>query len=205
MPDTQAQSAAAQAAGQRKLALFETVFEEIPGVIVLKDANGDFLLCNHALARLYNATPEAMVGKHDGDFGVPKALAEGFRANLLNIMARGETEVVFEDSRNAVTGEIRHFKSIKRPFKDADDKPAVWQRLRQLLSSGDEFYRSEHRMLRKDGAVIWVLDRGRVAERNAQGEVVRVVGAYVDISERKCHEVALQQALAQANTSPRVG
>jgi PAS domain S-box-containing protein len=287
MPDTQAQSAAAkQAADQQKLTLFEAVFEALPDIVLLKDAQGNFLLCNHTLARLYNTTPEAMVGKHDGDFGMPKALADSYRANVLDIMARGETEVVFEDSRNAVTGEIRHFKSIKKPFKDADgnnqilviahditdvvraqqqvavseqrlqevmaatregiwdwhvtsgrvehnaqwfrilgfaegeitshvdafsarihpdDKPAVWQRLRQLLSSGDEFYSSEHRMLRKDGAVIWVLDRGRVAERNTQGEVVRVVGAYVDISERKRHEAALQQALAQANNSSHAG
>jgi hypothetical protein len=243
------------------------------------------LLCNRALARLYNTTPEAMVGKHDGDFGVPQDLADGYRANVLGIMARGETEVVFEDSRNAVTGEIRHFKSIKRPFKDADgnnqslviahditdvvraqqqvaqseqrlqevmaatregiwdwhvasgrvvhnqqwyrilgyghdeitghvdafsarlhpeDKALVWQRLRQLLNGNDEFYRSEHRMIRKDGSVIWVLDRGRVAECDAHGEPVRVVGAYVDISERKRHEVELRTALDLAKSKSDV-
>ncbi len=268
---------------QKRLALLEAVFEETPDVILLKDAKGNFLLCNHTLARLYNTTPEAMVGKHDGDFGVPKELADGYRANVLAIMARGETEVVLEDSRNAVTGEIRHFKSIKRPFKDAegnkqilviahditdlvraqqqvaqseqrlqevlaatregiwdwhvasgrvvhnqqwfrilgfahgeltghvdafsarlhpDDKALVWQRLRQLLSGKDEYYRSEHRMIRKDGSVIWVLDRGRVAEYDAQGAPVRVVGAYVDISERKRHEAELRQALELLQGKP---
>jgi len=276
--------AAGLATSQRRLALFEAVFEEIPDVIVLKDAKGDFLLCNQTLAKLYNTTPEAMVGKHDGDFGVPKELADAYRTNVLGIMARGETEVVFEDSRNAITGEIRHFKSIKRPFKDADgnhqilviahditdvvraqqqvaqseqrlqevmtatregiwdwhvasgrvvhnqqwfrilgfeegeitghvdafsarihpdDKPLVWQRLRQLLSGELEFYNSEHRMLCKDGSIIWVLDRGRVAERNAQGEPARVVGTYVDISERKRHELELNQALALAQSATR--
>ncbi len=285
MPDNCALPSAAELAkSQQRLALFEAVFEEIPDVIVLKDAKGDFLLCNQTLARLYNTTPEAMVGKHDGDFGVPQAVADGFRANVLGIMARGETEVVFEDSRNALTGETRHFKSIKRPFKDAegnnqilviahditdvvraqqqvaqseqrlqevmtatqdgvwdwhvasgrvvhnqrwyrilgfedgeitghvdafsarihpDDKPLVWQRLRQLLSGHDEFYSSEHRMLCKNGSVIWVMDRGRVAERNAQGEPVRVVGAYVDISERKRHEAELKTALDMAQAATR--
>ena len=276
---------AARLPDQQRLALLEAVFEEIPDVILLKDAKGNFLLCNRALARLYNTTPEAMVGKHDGDFGVPQDLADGYRANVLGIMARGETEVVFEDSRNAVTGEIRHFKSIKRPFKDADgnnqilviahditdvvraqqqvaqseqrlqevmaatregiwdwhvasgrvvhnqqwyrilgyghdeitghvdafsarlhpeDKALVWQRLRQLLNGNDEFYRSEHRMIRKDGSVIWVLDRGRVAECDAHGEPVRVVGAYVDISERKRHEVELHTALDLAKSKSDV-
>lgn len=206
------------------------------------------MLCNQTVARLYGTTPEAMVGKHDDDFGVPKEMADGFRANVMAIMANGRTEVVFEDSRDAITGEVRHFKSIKRPFKDAqgrsqilvianditdvvhaqrqvakseftlqqvmkatqdgiwdwhvptgqldhnerwfgilgfqadeiadhvdafsrqlhpEDRPLVWDRIQRLLDDADAHYRSEHRMLRKDGSVIWVLDRGRVVERDA--------------------------------------
>lgn len=267
---------------RQKLALFEAVFEEIPDVVVLKDAMGNFLLCNRTAAQLYNTMPEAMVGKHDGDFGVPTEMADAFRANVMGIMARGETEVVFEDSRNATTGEIRHFKSIKKPFKDAqgknqilviahditdvvcaqqqvaqseqrlqdvmtatrdgvwdwhiasgqvlhnqqwsrmlgfsegeianhidafsarihpDDKQRVWQCVERLLDGSEEFYSSEHRMLCKDGSVVWVLDRGRIAERNAQGDPVRVVGAYTDISERKRYETELKQALALAQSA----
>jgi len=280
MPETRTASVGVdRIADQKRLALLEAVFEETPDVILLKDAKGNFLLCNRALARLYNTTPEAMVGKHEGDFGVPKSLADSYRGNVLAIMARDETEVVFEDSRNAVTGEIRHFKSIKRPFKDADgnnqilvtahditdmvraqqqvaqseqrlqevlaatregiwdwhvasgrvvhnqqwyhilgfaqgeitghvdafsarihpdDKALVWQRLRQLLSGKHEFYESEHRMVCKDGTVIWVLDRGRVAEYDTHGTPVRVVGAYADISERKRLEMELRAALELA-------
>jgi PAS domain S-box-containing protein len=91
----------------------------MPDVLVLKDHKGDFLLCNKTVANLYNTTPEAMVGKHDGDFGVPQAMADAFRENVQGIMARGEAEIVFEDSLDAASGEVRHFKSIKKPFKDA--------------------------------------------------------------------------------------
>jgi PAS domain-containing protein len=48
--------------------LLHAVIDEIPDPVVLKDHKGDFLLCNQALARLYNTTPDAMVGKHDDDF-----------------------------------------------------------------------------------------------------------------------------------------
>ena len=268
----------------RKLALLQAVFDEMPDVVVLKDARGDFLLCNQTVARLYGTTPEAMVGRHDGDFGVPAALAEAFRDNVLGIMARGQTEVVFEDSRDAVTGELRHFKSIKHPFKDADeqqqilviahditdvvraqqrvaqseqrlqevmaatqegiwdwhvatgrvihnaqwyamlgfsngeiadnvdafsahihphDKQDVWQRIQQLLDGGTDTYQSEHRLLRKDGSVIWVQDRGRIAERDAQNRPLRVVGAYADISERKRSQAALEHALDMAQSATR--
>ena len=105
--------------------LLSTVIDEMPDVLVLKDHKGDFLLCNKTVASLYNTTPEAMVGKHDGDFGVPKAMADGFRENVLGIMARGETEIVFEDSTDAASGEVRHFKSIKKPFKDAQGNSQI--------------------------------------------------------------------------------
>lgn len=49
-----------------ELALYREVFGEIPDCIVLKDDKGNFLLCNQTVARLYNTTPQAMVGKHDG-------------------------------------------------------------------------------------------------------------------------------------------
>ncbi|UCG18547.1 MAG: PAS domain S-box protein [Thiotrichales bacterium] len=97
--------------------LLKTVIDEMPDVLVLKDALGKFLLCNRTVAQLYQTEPEDMVGKDDGDFGVPKELNDKFRENVLSIMAKGETEIVYEDSRDAVTGEIRHFKSIKNPSK----------------------------------------------------------------------------------------
>ena len=69
-----------------------------------------------------------------------------------------------------------------------------------LLDGSDTHYSSEHRMLRKDGAVIWVLDRGRVVQRDAQGRAVRVVGAYSDISERRHGQIALENAMAGHGT-----
>lgn len=98
--------------------LLRAVVNEMPDIVIVKDESGKFLLCNRALAQLYNTTPEAMIGKDDRDFGVPAELADFFKTNVLTIMQRGETEIVFEDSRDANTGEIRHFKSIKKPFKD---------------------------------------------------------------------------------------
>jgi diguanylate cyclase (GGDEF)-like protein/PAS domain S-box-containing protein len=105
--------------------LLRTVLDEMPDVVLLKDYKGDYLLANQALAKLYNIKPEEVAGKQDDDFGVPKEMAEFFRQNVLSIMAKGETEIVFEDSRDAVTGEIRHFRSIKKPFKDTEGKNQI--------------------------------------------------------------------------------
>lgn len=105
--------------------LLATVINEIPDALVVKDHEGNFLLSNKVVADLYGTTPEAMLGKHDGDFGVPKKMADFFRANVLSIMKRGETEIVYEDSRDANTGQVRHFKSIKKPFKNSLGKNQI--------------------------------------------------------------------------------
>ena len=72
----------------------------------------------------------------------------------------------------------------------ADDKDTVFARL-QLCLAGKSAYRSEHRMQLKNEQVVWVLDRGDVVERNDLGEPLRMVGSFVDISERKADEQAL--------------
>ncbi len=105
--------------------LMQSLINNLPDVMVLKDERGKFLLCNETVARLYDTTPEQMVGKDDADFGVPAELADAMRNNVLDIMARGETEVVFEDSTDGNTGEIRHFKSTKTPYKDLQGRSRI--------------------------------------------------------------------------------
>ena len=105
-----------QTALQESKDFLRTVIDEIPDPVIMKDHKGDFLLCNKTVAQLYNADPEAMVGKNDGDFGVSRAMSDSFRDNVLAIMARGVDEIVFEDSRDATTGELRHYRSIKKPL-----------------------------------------------------------------------------------------
>ena len=105
--------------------LLRTVLDESPDFIILKDHAGNFLLCNRPVAQFYGTTPEAMVGKHDGDFGCPPEMAEAFRLNVQAIMASGVTEVVHEESRDARTGLVRHFRSIKKPFIGPDGRPRI--------------------------------------------------------------------------------
>lgn len=64
------------------------------------------------------------------------------------------------------------------------DRAAVARRLYTCLH-GKATYRSEHRVRREDGSYLWVLDRGDVVERSAEGEPLRMVGCLADIAERK--------------------
>lgn len=56
-------------------------------------------------------------------------------------------------------------------------------------------YTSEHRMRCKDGSYKWILDRGQVVSRDAEGRPLRVIGTHTDITERKLGEATIADAL----------
>lgn len=63
-----------------------------------------------------------------------------------------------------------------------DDLERVMQVVHDHFADHTEYYRSEHRMRHKDGRYVWILDRGK-AQRDAQGQVVRMTGFHSDVTE----------------------
>ncbi|TCK07271.1 sensor domain-containing diguanylate cyclase [Marinobacterium mangrovicola] len=253
--------------------LLRTVIDESPDIIILKNWEGNFLLCNDTLAKLYDSTPEEMVGKSDADFNPNQEQVDFYLKNVQAVMRSGETQVVYEHSTDSITGEERYYQSIKKPLKgpdgsdrilviahditeltqahqeieekekrysyamDAadvgiwdwdipnnrvthnakwcqllglddqmsehhmdvlsgllhpDDREEVMGAIQEALD-GNGHYRHEHRMLVGNGEAIWVYDRGRVMEYDADGNPSRMVGSMSDISMRKEFEQRLEQ------------
>ena len=74
-----------------------------------------------------------------------------------------------------------------------DDRAPVVESFETWLSApGDREYCAEFRVIRPDGTIRWVCDRGN-ALINAAGEVARVAGIAEDITTRKQAEDALQE------------
>ena len=93
-----------------------------------------------------------------------------------------------------------------------DDREHVMQAVGQALdpaTDSDEFA-VEQRIFRTDGAVRWIRVRGRAFFEGAGAErrAVTCVGTYLDITERKEHEVALRESEARfrqlADTIPQL-
>ena len=70
----------------------------------------------------------------------------------------------------------------------ADDRARVQAELDRVYVSGGD-YRCEFRMLRPDGSVRWTESHATL-ERDGHGELVRLIGVDVDITERKAAESA---------------
>ncbi len=72
-----------------------------------------------------------------------------------------------------------------------DDLPRSTQLLEEHFARKSTFYEIELRMRHKLGHWVWLLDRGKVFERDTAGNALRMVGSHQDISIRKHADEAL--------------
>jgi PAS domain S-box-containing protein len=75
-----------------------------------------------------------------------------------------------------------------------DDAARVDTALQAHLAGTTPMFEVEYRLKRRDGSWVWVLDRGRVVKRDANGTALRMVGATTDITSRRDLEDQLRQA-----------
>ena len=83
-----------------------------------------------------------------------------------------------------------------------DDMPQCQAALHAHFIKETSQYQTEHRLRTKDGEWRWVLDRGKVMVRDAEGRPLRMTGTHTDITERKKMQDALRE---QATHDPLTG
>lgn len=77
----------------------------------------------------------------------------------------------------------------------AQDHDRIMAGIRTAINSGREIWQDEYRFHRADGSIANVLDRGYII-RDADGRAVRIIGAIMDITERKLAEERIQEQAA---------
>lgn len=70
-----------------------------------------------------------------------------------------------------------------------DDLPYMLEALTRHLQGEDASYETEFRLKAVDGSYRWVLSRGRVVARDADGRPLRAVGTLVDLTDRRQAEL----------------
>lgn len=78
-----------------------------------------------------------------------------------------------------------------------DDKWHIDLVLEKHLKGETAFYIDEYRLKAKDGSWRWVLDTGKVVERDANNNPLRAVGTHIDITAQKEYETQLERNLLQ--------
>ncbi|MEN8906433.1 MAG: PAS domain S-box protein [Clostridiales bacterium] len=66
-----------------------------------------------------------------------------------------------------------------------DDLDDVYKKINDHFKGIDDIYQSEHRLLCKDGTYKWVLDRGKIVEKDIDNNPIRIIGIHTDINKQK--------------------
>lgn len=93
-------------------------------------------------------------------------------------------------SDDEIAESIEAWASIIHP-EDAD---YVFQETNKLLNNEIDMYVCEHRLKTKDNSYKWILDRGKVIERDKNNKALRVIGVHTDITERKLNEQKIKDS-----------
>ncbi len=75
-----------------------------------------------------------------------------------------------------------------------DDIARVRQDFQEHLEGKSDFYVNKHRVLREDGGWLWVLSRGKIVERDADGNPLRMVGTHSDITKQELASLIYQHS-----------
>lgn len=85
--------------------------------------------------------------------------------------------------------EYNHWKKMVHP----EDLPIVEKCHNDLISGAIENFEVEYRIVCKNSDWFWILDKGKIVERNSKGKVTKIVGTQVDINERKLSEAIIKK------------
>lgn len=81
-----------------------------------------------------------------------------------------------------------------------EDRNRVLWETEIYLAGRTSLFRSEYRLRTRDGNWRWILDRGKVVERDATGAPLRMIGTHVDITDRKRLEESLRESQQKYRT-----
>lgn len=157
-----------------------------------KQAEADVLIANAALSIERERLDMALTG---GDLGMwdwnPQTKA-------LVIDERWAAMLGYKKSELGATSD--EWSSRCHP----DDLPRAIAAIEAHFRGETPLYECRHRLMHRDGKYRWILDRGKAVARDADGNVIRMVGTHIDVSVLVAHEEQLAEAKRQAESASRV-
>ncbi len=158
-----------------------------------------------SLAQRFNRMQEALAERSHQRLAAEVALRES--EQRLNYVIRATREAEWD--WDLASGMLKHNSRWCELLGVADDLPAhpvatllalvhpddrqKFDLRKAAADSESGEYSSEYRLLRQDGQTVWVADHGLVVTRDENGNPLRIVGAFIDVTERKLQEEELER------------
>ncbi len=95
------------------------------------------------------------------------------------------------------------FDALTRMVPD-EDQPRIAESMGDALRGVTSCYSVEHRVVKADGQILWILSQGRVVDRGPDGQVRRAVGTNRDITERKQADAIQRELESQLREAQRL-
>jgi PAS domain S-box-containing protein len=74
-----------------------------------------------------------------------------------------------------------------------DDRDYVSKEITTFVKNKDTYLNMEFRMKAHDGMVRWIQSRAKSVEKDEKGNILRIIGTHIDITDRKLEELSYQQ------------
>ncbi|MDD5609864.1 MAG: PAS domain-containing protein, partial [Ignavibacterium sp.] len=124
---------------------------------------------NESEMRLNLAIEGSQLGLWDQDFKTRKVYRNSYWASMLGY------------TLDEINSDLNFWEKLLHP----DDIEKV-QRIKDLHEVGEiPYFKIEHRLKTKSGNYKWVLNWGKISERDEKGKPLRAVGVHIDIDDRK--------------------
>ena len=103
--------------------------------------------------------------------------------------------------KDELTDEANVWRELIHP----DDREHVEKADAEHLAGRAAFFECEFRMRHKDGHWVWILDRGQIIERDAEGRPTRIIGTHTDITSRKEAEAQIRNLSRRMHLAVKAG